>query len=239
MFRKISKVFEKGDDKNPLWCLSSNQVKRAFVYLDVSSFSKYPSGQESLIINTLVGLLNDIQFWNFSGIRDARANLEAELCIGDGYIYVFPDPLLATLFASWMAELIQQLVARRECMAVEGRGIPITFHFRMGIHCGSVYRFWDPGRRDWNYIGDGINGGNRVLSVIDKKYDDILFISDAVANEFISRPPGQSLGVDVRNCLEARGRQEDKHGRAWRVYLLNHTKLCERYVGDTLRSYGL
>jgi len=34
----------------------------------------------------------------------------------------------------------------------------VDFHFRIGVHVGDVYSFYDPGRKDWNYIGDGING---------------------------------------------------------------------------------
>jgi hypothetical protein len=207
-------------------------VKRAFVYLDVFGFSKYAPGQEALIINTLVGLVNLAQLWNYIEANDARNNIEAQLCIGDGYIYVFPDPVKAALFASWFAELIQQLCVRpRDARRLP---LPLTFHFRIGVHFGDVYRFWDPGRKWWNYIGDGINGGNRVLSVIDKKYDDILFISDAVMNEFIAQAPTASIAKNVRNCSENRGRQEDKHGKPWRIYMLNHTKLCAQAVGKVL-----
>jgi class 3 adenylate cyclase len=232
LLASMSDVLVGDNDKDPLWCVSTHSVMRAFVYLDVSGFSKYPPGQEALIINTLVRLATSLRGWSLPDAVTARESMEAQLCIGDGYIYVFPDPLKATLFASWMAELIQQMVARRNRMGLTG--LPVAFHFRIGVHYGAVYRFWDPGRERWNYIGDGINGGNRVLSVIDKKYDDILFVSDAVVHEFIARGPHTSIYANVRNCLENRGRQEDKHGKPWRVYLLNHTKLCEQPVQESL-----
>jgi hypothetical protein len=73
-----------------------------------------------------------------------------------------------------------------------------------------------------------------VLSVIDKKYDDLIFVSDAVAEEFIARRP-QMTYSEVRDCLEARGRQADKHGHPWRVFLLHHSKLCQRAVAQLLR----
>jgi hypothetical protein len=135
-------VFEGNEENEHLWCVSSRTVKRAFVYLDVSGFSKYGPGQQALIISTLIGLVNHPRYWQMAEAHDAYTNMEAQLCIGDGYIFVFPDPLKATFFACWMAELIQQLVARR------GTGpddFPIEFHFRMGVHYGPVYRFWDPG----------------------------------------------------------------------------------------------
>jgi class 3 adenylate cyclase len=225
LFDNLSAVFAGSDDNDPLWRVSSRPVKRAFVYLDVSGFSKYPPGQEALVINSLVNLTGYSDYWQYGAAGAALNSMEAQLCIGDGYIYVFPDALKATLFAAYMAELIEQLVGLREQM--RGYGLPVEFHFRMGVHYGPVYRFWDPGRNCWNYIGDGINGGNRVLSVIDKKYDDIVFVSDAVANEFIAQHPGTEPYSQVRNCMENRGRQDDKHGKPWRVFLLNHTQLCE------------
>lgn len=236
LFETMSSIVKDGNEDDDIYRVSSRSVKRAFVYLDISGFSKYPPGQEALIINTLVRLTSDVGAWMDSGgaSHQALESVEAQLCIGDGYIYVFPDALKATLFASWMAELIQQLVAHREQNESDRRRLPVSFHFRIGIHYGPVYRFWDPGRKSWNYIGDGINGGNRVLSVIDKKYDDVVFISDAVANEFIARAPHDGIYKRVRNCLESRGRQEDKHGKGWRVFLLNHTKLCEEEVQSTL-----
>src|SRR5262249_45909577 len=148
---------------------------------DVSGFSKYPPGQQALVVNSLVWLTGDLGFWSYEPAAEALRDLEAQLCIGDGYIYVFRNPLMATFFAAYLAELIEQLVGRRQQMGP--RGLHVEFHFRMGVHYGLVYRFYDPGREHWNYIGDGINGGSRVLSVIDKKYDDIVFVSDAVINE--------------------------------------------------------
>ena len=50
---------------------------------------------------------------------------------------------------------------------------------------GPVYTFWDTGRGAWNYIGEGINGGNRVLGVIGKDQDDVVFVSAEVRQELI------------------------------------------------------
>jgi hypothetical protein len=232
LFETLSDVFAQGNEEDALWCVSSHPVKRAFVYLDVSDFSEFPPGQEALVVNSLVWLTGDPGFWSYEPAAEALRDLEAQLCIGDGYIYVFRNPLMATFFAAYLAELIQQLVGRRREMGP--RGLHVEFHFRMGVHYGLVYRFYDPGRERWNYIGDGINGGNRVLSVIDKKYDDVLFVSDAVLNEFIARRPDRDPYRQVRNCMENRGRQDDKHGKPWRVFLLNHTQLCEAIVQDVL-----
>lgn len=233
LFATLSEVIRTGNEKDDLFCVSTRPVTRAFVYLDISDFSKYPPGQEALIINTLVRLTSAREFWKDGSAAESLDNMEAQLCIGDGYIYVFPDPQKATLFACWMAELIEQLVARRKQMG--SSALPVAFHFRIGIHCGPVYRFADPGRGgEWNYIGDGINGGNRVLSVIEKKYDDIIFISDAVRSEFMASESPAGIYGQVRNCLESRGRQEDKHKKSWRVFLLNHSKLCEQNVRAVL-----
>ena len=94
---------------------------------------------------------------------------------------------------------------------------------------GLVRTFWDPGRRDWNYIGDGINGGQRVLSAIGKDADDVVFVSGQVRQRVL----GGALGADahtepgrsVITHLQNRGRRLDKHGYPWRVYQLNHSSL--------------
>src|SRR5439155_21171504 len=102
-------------------------------------------------------------------ISSARQGLEAQICIGDGYIYVFSEPDRAAYFAGCLAYLIELQVARER--------LPIDFHFRIGVHVGPVFCFWDPDRDKWNYIGDGINGGQRVLAAIGKEKDDVVYVS--------------------------------------------------------------
>src|SRR5579884_3950392 len=64
LFEEMSKIFRAGqtataqDENAPLWRNSSRPVNSAFVYLDVSDFSKYKPGQQSLVISTLVGLIS-------------------------------------------------------------------------------------------------------------------------------------------------------------------------------------
>jgi hypothetical protein len=101
LFETLSDVFAHGNEQDPLWCVSSHPVKRAFVYLDVSGFSKYPPGQEALVVNSLVWLTSDLGFWSYEPAAEALRDLEAQLCIGDGYIYVFRIPLMATFFAAY------------------------------------------------------------------------------------------------------------------------------------------
>jgi hypothetical protein len=168
------------DEDQAIRKLSSWPVERTFVYLDVSDFSRQKSGHQGLIITAIIGLVKQNAWWRTSAIRGVNrkstnpgidTGWEAMLCIGDGYIFAFGDPLSATYFAAYLAQLIESVVAKR---------IIIDFHFRMGVHIGSVFRFWDPGREGWNYVGDGINGGNRVIGAIGKEADDILFISAQV-----------------------------------------------------------
>jgi class 3 adenylate cyclase len=145
------------------------------------------------------------------------------LCIGDGYIFVFRDPTEATYFAAYLAHLIEIRAARDE--------LPVEFHFRIGVHAGHAFTFWDPGRRDWNYIGEGINGGQRVSAVIDKKYDDVIYVSYEVRRLIrksnSSRVPYRA---EIIANLQNRGRQLDKHDKPWRVYELNYTALCGPHI---------
>ncbi len=165
--------------------------------------------------------------------------VEAMLCIGDGYIFVLKDPKHAVYFAAWLASLMEARVARHS--------EPVDFHFRMGVHFGPVYCFWDWGRGgpedpskplirpdtmernergDWNFIGEGINGGQRVLAAAGKNTDDVLFISGEVRRALTAEDDGSEPCRSILDSLVNRGRHNDKHGRAWRLYEVSHTKLC-------------
>jgi hypothetical protein len=215
------------DESSEIRRISTWTVTRTFVYLDISDFSRFPPGQQTLVINSLVWLVQNGNLWSSFAGSVSFKKYEAMICVGDGYIFVFKDPLEATYFASYLARLVELMVAKKR--------LPVAFHFRMGVHVGPVYTFWDPGRNDWNYIGAGINGGNRVLSAIDKTYDDILYISGDVREAILAAPNTFILFDSLLKCLHNRGRRADKHGNPWRVYELNHTDL---YPNDVMPSDG-
>jgi hypothetical protein len=219
--------------------LSTWPIDRCFAYIDVSDFSQQRPGQQALIINSIIKLVRDWRYWNFGPAFLAWKDLEAMLCIGDGYIFVLKDAVHATYFAAHLAELLEVRVARR----LE----PVDFHFRMGVHIGPVYCFWDwgrggrdhsprgedPGKQlerkelgDWNYIGDGINGGQRVLAAVGKETDDTVFISGEVKRALTARDDDAAPCRAILDSLINRGRREDKHKRPWRVYEVNHGALC-------------
>jgi class 3 adenylate cyclase len=187
------------------------------VYLDVSDYSKYPPGQQVLVINSIVRIVKEFDFWNMGCAIEAYQAVDGMICIGDGYIFVIKDPVTAAYFAAHLAYLIEALVARRH--------LPVPFHFRMGAHRGPVYSFWDPGRNNWNYIGEGINGGQRVLSAIGKDADDVLFVSGQMREALTAQDNGYSPCRQILSALHNRGRRADKHGNLWRVYEVNHTDL--------------
>ena len=112
--------------------------------------------------------------------------------------------------------------------------VPVEFHFRVGIHFGDVYRFWDDrGARQgfWNYVGEGINGGNRVLAAIGKEKDDVVYLSGSVRRAIYhdsAQLADDALVSDAQiiyGRMENRGRHKDKHGRPWRVFQINHARL--------------
>jgi class 3 adenylate cyclase len=218
----------RGDENSPVRRLSTWPIDRAFVYADVSDFSRYPAGQQVLVINSIVSTVRDRLLWSTALASEARQNIETAICIGDGYIFVLKDPALATYFAAYLARLIEVLVARGET--------PVGFHFRMGVHCGPVYSFWDPGRKDWNYIGDGINGGQRVLGAVGKETDDVVFVSGQVRQRINAADRGDSPYPQILAALHNRGRKADKHGNPWRVYEVNHTGLTAGGFPASLRE---
>jgi hypothetical protein len=155
----------------------------------------------------------------------ARADQEANLCIGDGYIFVFRTPWSAVYFAGHLAALIERMVAH---------GMLPEFHFRMSVNTGPVYRFWDkwgPGSADgrWNYVGRGITDGERVRTAIGKDKDDVVFVSADTRKRIMSASL-PSYVSDIPNYLQNRGRQKDKHDEFRRLYELNHTE----WVGDAV-----
>jgi class 3 adenylate cyclase len=181
---------------------------RVFAYVDVSDFSTMPPGQQALVINSIISLV-DKNAWNPAVPRD----YEAKLCIGDGYIFVFSNALHAVEFAAQFARLVEVLGAKKL--------LPVEFHFRMGIHMGDVYCFWDTGRDRWNYIGDGINGGQRVLAAVGKESDDVVFVSEQVRRRIIADSDGTQRYRNAIANMTNRGRKADKHGKMWRVFELN------------------
>jgi len=189
---------------------STRPIQRAFVYVDISDYSKMPDGLQLLVVRSLIALAERAE-------TAASAFAEAKLCIGDGYIYAFDDAVGPVRFAG---QLLRQLEAD-----VATKRIP-EFHVRVGVHMGPVRWFWDPGRKDWNYIGDGINGGNRVLGAIGKTTDDVIYVSGQVRQEIqVAAEQGNPNAKQLLGAMLNRGRHEDKHKRMWRVFEYGHAAL--------------
>jgi class 3 adenylate cyclase len=216
---------ELDDEASDVRRQSTWPIRRAFVYADISDFSKFRPGQQALMVDGFGRIARWHDFWAGDPLAErARADLETMLCIGDGYIFVFKDSAHATYFAAHLAALIELLGARTM--------VPVEIHFRMGVHVGPVYCVWDLGRNDWNYIGEGINGGQRVMSVIGRETDDVVFISSRVRQDLLASSDGEGPARLILANAQNRGRRHDKHGNPWRVYEVNHANL----ISDSLRS---
>jgi hypothetical protein len=205
------------DDNDAIRRVSTLPIDRTFVYLDVSDFSKEKAGVQNIIINSIIHMVDDEQPWSSGFPSYGKNGLETSICIGDGYIFVHRTPETAVYFAAWLCYLIDNLRARKR--------LPGSFHYRTGVHVGPVYCFWDIPRKAWNYIGDGINGGQRILAAIGKDTDDVMFLSDAVRSSLLALSDNRPYIVRILSALHNRGRRADKHGNPWRVYELNHTDL--------------
>jgi hypothetical protein len=216
---------ELDDEASDIRRLSSWPIRRAFVYTDISDFSRFRPGQQVLMVDGLARIARRDDFWKGDPPAErALADLETMLCIGDGYVFVFTDPAHATYFAAHLAALIELLWAKTL--------LPVEIHFRMGVHVGPVYCFWDLGRKDWNYIGEGINGGQRVMSVIGRETDDVVFISSRVRQDLLASSDREGPARLILSNAQNRGRRQDKQGNPWRVYEVNHANL----ISDSLRS---
>lgn len=218
------------DDQDDVRRISSWPVTRTFVCLDVSDFSLNPPVHQALIVNRLNEIVRGPD-WELPNLTQEQ-HLEMRFCLGDGYIYVFRQPFTATFFAAKLAHLIDTSIAEKT---------GLELHYRIGVHVGEVFSIWDPGRKDWNYIGTGINGATRILQAIGKELDDVVYVSGALRDQFLGSnvPPlaeahnGTSLSAVIRDCMDNRGRKRDKHKEIWRVYQLNHTR-----IATTLKSWS-
>lgn len=212
------------DEDSDIRRCSTAPIERSFVYLDVSDFSRLATGQQILIVNSLMQIVDQPGNWNLGSYHlqasYGRELLEASICTGDGFIYVLKSKWHAALFGSRIATIIEQQRAA-------GR-IP-SFHFRVGVHVGSVNSFWDDDRQKWNYMGEGVIGGRRVLEAVGKDVDDVVFVSDAVRDACYDKD-------FVLSALTNRGRRSDKHGNMWRVYELNHMQLTPGTALDRRRK---
>jgi len=194
--------------------ISTVSVRKAFVYFDVSDFSMYPALRQALVINSIA---DPVRFTeddlNLIGAVD-------KLCIGDGYIFVLDNGNDAAWFAAVLAHEVQNRIA--------DKALAVKYHFRMSVHAGPVFSFWDIGKSNWNYVGDAINGGQRVLAAIGKEIDDVIFISEEILQE-LRASRNEAFTAMMLRCIENRGRHKDKHGLHWRVHQLNHERLMLEY----------
>ncbi|MFT3882834.1 MAG: hypothetical protein QM703_24665 [Gemmatales bacterium] len=204
------------DEESLLRKFSTLPLERTFVYIDISEYSRYSALEQSYVLKDLLDMSSFVEKL-LSSYGRLNGGIEAKLCLGDGYIYVFRSVLEAFLFSVHLASLIE--------LAVSNNNTTVPIHFRIGVHSGDVYFFHDPGRNGWNYCGDGINGGCRVLQAIEKDKDDVVFISSQSRNRLLSMIGEKSDEMVWKfvNTLVNRGRRADKHGNLWRVYEVSHT----------------
>ena len=210
------------DEDSDVRRLSTWPITRAFVYFDVSDFTRYVASKQLLIITSLDWLCSDNRFRNEMNADRAFANIEQSICIGDGYIFVVKEPVWAAYFAAYLACLV-------EVMGARGR-LECPFHFRIGVHVGPVYSFWDKHRGMWNYVGDGINGGQRVLGAMGKDTDDVVYVSSALRASVLADRKQDFPANKLPGCMSNMGRRIDKQGRQWRIYMLDHSAVAGDYL---------
>lgn len=226
--RSVLKLLEAelNNESSQLRMLSSWPVSRTFVYVDISDFSQSDPAEQLIIINQLGRTVHGDDGW-FGPGDFARASIETSICTGDGYVFVFSEPSSAVFFAAYLACRIEQLVASKA---------DVEYHFRIGVHTGPVFRFWEktwngPGK--WNYTGAGINDARRVLEAIGRDQDDVVFVSSETRAAMITTMQSGDFSGGVKR-LHNRGRRRDKHGGMRRLYELNHIDWAMNHLAGTV-----
>jgi len=223
--RALSEMNEQaGNDRADVRRISNRSINRAFIYLDISDFSTLAPGKQVLVINDLssqVLLRAYLDHDIYQGQRDV-SGLESQICIGDGYILVYRDAALAAKIACSIAADIDVRRARK--------WLSVPFHYRMSVHWGPVYSFFDPGRKDWNYVGSGINDGHRVLEAIGSRLDDVVYISESVRDEILRGDTSHAPLSGMHGYMTNEGRSKDKHGIPRRLYRMDHTAVAKEHI---------
>lgn len=213
----------KEDDQSDVFRLSQAKLVRTFVYFDISAFSSMSAKNQYYAMTFVTKCLDHFET-TYQGYK-----YETRLCIGDGYILVFKRPTDACVFASILGVVMDRGEPKRR--------IGLEINFRIGIHMGKVRCYWDKRlgtKGGWNYVGDAINGGQRIVAMVkDDKLDNAIYISSQVYR--VCYPSGTQsretdLGQKITSCCLNRGTHEDKHHNAWRVYQLNHAA-CAQEIG--------
>jgi class 3 adenylate cyclase len=193
-------------------------VDRTFVCIDVSEFSRGSTEDQLMMLRVLHHALTSTFAWLRPSMAYAAKSAEANICTGDGYIYVFEDAWDAAVFAASLASTLENYLAEKGVAPV---------HFRIGVHTGPVRWFWAVGvngQGSWNYVGDGINDARRVIEAIGKDKDDVVYLSAecrAAMRQHISENDDEDDGVSY---TFNRGRHRDKHKKPHRLYELDHVR---------------
>jgi hypothetical protein len=88
LFTQLMATSATGDTE--FWKHTTRRHERAFMFVDISEFSQLHGNEQQLVVTSLIRLAD--------GMR-RQVDVEAQLCIGDGYVYAFRSTELAVLAA--------------------------------------------------------------------------------------------------------------------------------------------
>ncbi len=92
--------------------LSSWPIEQSFVYFDISDYTTMPHSHQLMAITYLNELLDDtVRRGRYSQLRSL---VETKLSIGDGFIFVVGEAMIAAEFAAHLANLIENAVAHED-----------------------------------------------------------------------------------------------------------------------------
>lgn len=176
-------------------------VEMLIILIDIVGFSQNSSCEQLYVLKTFENLVFEKGAWG-----DLNNYIIDILSTGDGF-YILAKKCFIKNIDTYLCGLVKRIdeYNRHENPQRE-------INFRCALNIGEVYKWkWKKGD---NYIGQGMNDCQRIISFIPKKLEDVIYFSDSVYKAMLS-PSGS------HPRLQRLGRMYDKHGKPHKIFQLS------------------
>lgn len=149
---------------------------KTFILIDIVNYSKGDHDKQIRSFSLLRTVINER---NEDTSIDFTPFLEAMIPTGDGCYIIMSEKGAAAAF--WYIRLLLKRINRLNGTVVG----PDNIYIKAAMHFGAIDYAIDMNKR-WNYVGDGINDTQRILSSIPKEQLNAIHVSEEI---FRLQPP--------------------------------------------------